>query len=1251
MECAQEAELRAFVAGELETARRQALEAKLDECAHCRRLLGELARAADDLTAQPGDAPTLTHHLLRGEPDARVGSIIGGRYRVERLLGSGGMGAVYEVVHTVIQRRFALKILHPHLATRTAALQRFRNEARIAGAIGHPGIVRAFDVGRGEAGEPFLVLELLDGHDLETELARHAPLPIVRTLQMGIDMADALATAHAAGVIHRDLKPANIFLTREGELKIVDFGISKVRGELQMGPTTEGGMLLGTPMYMAPEQLQDATSADARSDVYAVAAILYRALTGQVTRPAASLAGLVMHALSSAPPCPRAIRPDVPEALDALIVRCLQVAPDRRPRTMDELRDALRSMAASTRRTSVRPMGRSERRTVLVVAVRGLTDGDWAAARLEEAGAVALPAEGELFLAALGEGSWTSDLVARAGKLAFTLAKRSSTVWLGSGVLVDGSLELADDLSAATQDCSDGVFITRSLAHARMEGLSVVEAQGRLHLVESAVAPTRLALQGRRVELVTLEEVLDASLADQHAEVVLVGGPLGIGKSRLLEALGVSARPAWQVRSATCDAHGGDFTLVQRLIGLPALETEEVGDTRLSADRRRLEALGALEALVAEGPTLLLVDDGRFADGASLAVLEELCRRARSPLVLAFAYREVPDDARWPASHGTVLRPRPLRRHETQRLLTELVGESRARELSDRVHGQTRGNPLFVEQTGLALRDHHTTEVDLPLPPDIEGLLQARLEELAPTLREVLKRASVLGAPFTADELRALGIEELDGQDLDELTDKGLLERVGGTRPSFRVVSPLLAKVASRMLDPVASEELHRRAALLLDGRVEPERVAEHFERGGRPAEAAFHYARAVARAHAAGDVSRVLASAGRALALRADGELAIRKAYAEALGMRGRFTDQIEVLEAAEKLTEGADRAALATERAVSLQRLGRSDEALPLLDRAVDEAEAAGDPQVLARALGKRAVALTYAGETARAGEELRRVERLVLTRAPELRAEAAIWRGQLAAVSGDIGDSRNAYWAAVELYRELGDLRRAAEASVNLADFYNRVGAYDEAIPALRAALDDCRRVGASRVMEGYAWVNLGYAHLGEGDLPEAESALDEAARIAAEVDSARLALAERVYRSRVALAGERFAEARGLAEAAVVEAERRGFKSVEALARVATAEIAVATGEGEVASDQARRALALHDELGGIEEGAGQLFHVLGLALDAIGEPADAAAARARGRALVETGASRIGDRHWQARYLEDVPAHAALLESS
>ncbi|MBO6936338.1 MAG: protein kinase [Deltaproteobacteria bacterium] len=1251
MECAREAELQAFVAGELASTSRQALEAKLDECAHCRRRLGELARAADSLTAAPGEAATLTQDLLSGEPDPRLGSIIGGRYRVERLLGSGGMGAVYEVVHTVIQRRFALKILHPHLATRTAALQRFRNEARVAGAIGHPGIVRAFDVGRGDAGEPFLVLELLDGHDLETELARHAPLPVVRTLQMGIDMADALATAHAAGVIHRDLKPANIFLTREGELKVVDFGISKVRGELQSGPTTEDGMLLGTPMYMAPEQLQDATNADARSDIYSVAAILYRALTGQVTRPATSLANLVMHALTSTPPSPRAIRADVPEALDALIVRCLQVAPERRPRTMDELRDALRSMAASTRRTSVRPMGRSERRTVLVVAVRGLTDGDWAAAHLEQAGAAALPGEGELFLAAMGEGSWTSDLVARAGKLALELAERAEAVWVGSGALADGSLELADDLAAATRDASEGVFITRSLAHARMEGLSVVEAQGRLHLVEGAAAPTRLALQGRRVEIVSLEEVLEASLAERRAEIALVGGPLGIGKSRLLEALGASARPAWQVRSSTCDPHGGDFTLVQRLVDLAEVTTDEAGDTRLSVDRRRIEALDALEVMVAAGPTLFLIDDGRFADGASLSVLEELCRRSRSPLVLVFAYREVPDATRWPASQGTVLRPRPLRRHETERLLAELVGDRRAAELADRVQGQTRGNPLFVEQTGLALRDHHTTEVDLPLPPDIEGLLQARLEELAPTLREVLKRASILGAPFTAPDLRSLGIEELDTQDLDELTDKGLLERIGGAHPSFRVVSPLLAKVASRMLDPLASEELHRQSALLLDGRVEPERVADHLERGGRPAEAAFHYAQAVARAHAAGDVSRVLASAGRALALGADGELAIRKAYAEALGMRGRFADQIEVLEAAEKLTSGAERAALATERAVTLQRLGRSGEALPLLDQVVQEAEAADDPLVLARAIGKRAVALTYAGEAARAAEELRRVERLVLTRAPELRAEAAVWRGQLAAVSGDIGDSRNAYWAAVELYRELGDLRRSAEASVNLADFYNRVGAYDEAIPALRAALDDCRRVGASRVMEGYAWVNLGYAHLGEGDLQEAEAALDEAARIAADVDSTRLALAERVYRSRVALAGRRIDQARAIAETAVKEAERRGVKSVEALARVAAAEVALAAGDGAVASSQAQRALALHDELGGIEEGAGQLFHVLSQALTAIGDATGAAAARARGRALVETGASRIGDRHWQARFLEDVPAHAALREAS
>ena len=1241
MACAQEAELRAFVAGELDDAARRAIEDQLDACAHCRERLGELARDAESAEAVAAE-PTRLQGLLGGAVDPRVGSIIGGRYRVVRLLGSGGMGAVYEVVHTVIQRPFALKVLHPRLATSPAALQRFRNEARVAGAIGHPGIARAFDVGRDEGGEPFLVLELLEGHDLETELARAAPLPIVRVLQMGIDMADALAAAHAAGVVHRDLKPANVFLTDGGELKIVDFGISKIRGELRTAPTTEAGMLLGTPMYMAPEQLQDAAGADARSDIYAVASILFRALTGQATRPAKNLAGLVMHALTSAPPSARALRPDVPEALEALLIRCLQVDPTRRPRSMEELRDALRSMAASTRRTSVRPMGQGERRTVLVVAARGLTDGAWAAERLAEAGAVALPGQGDLFLAALGEGSWSADLVGCAGRLALTLAERAEAVWVGSGSLAGGALELADDLRAAVGADGSGAFVTRSLGHARMGGLSVRSVDGRLRLVATGAEPKRATLQGRRMERVQLEECLEAALAESAMDVALLVGPVGIGKSRLLDAVGAASRDPWQVRRAVADPHGGDFAVVDALTGARAADPEGA-DARLSADRRRLAALTALEGLAARGPTLLLVDDGRFVDRASLAVLEELSRRIGTPVALVLAHRELPTG--WPIDRATVVRPRPLRRHETERLLAELVGPGRAGDLVARVHAQTGGNPLFVEQVGLALRDHRTTEVDLPLPPDIEGMLQARLEELEPALREILKRDSVLGTAFGPADLRALGIEALDPVDLGELTGKGLLEPTGD---EYRVVSPLLAKVARRMLDPEASEALHRQAALILEGRVEPERIAEHLERGGRPAEAAYHYARATLGAHAAGDVSRVLASAGRALALGADDELAIRRAYAEALAMRGRFAEQTEVLALAEGLTTGPERAALRTERAVTLQRLGRSAEALPLLAEAIAEAEAGDDPVVLVRALGKRAVALTYAGETARAGEELRRVERLVMTRAPELRAEAAVWRGQLAAVAGDLGEARNAYWAAVELYRDLGDLRRSAEASVNLADFYNRVGAYDEAVPALRAALDDCRRVGASRVMEGYAWVNLGYAHLGDGDAAAAVAALDEAARIAAEVDSARLALAERVYRARVALADGREVDARTLAEAAIRDAETHELRSVEALARIAAAEAALAAGDGAGAVGHARRGLALHDALGGVEEGAGQLFHVLARSLAAVGEHDDAARARARGRAMVETGAARIGDRHWQARFLEDVPAHAALL---
>jgi serine/threonine protein kinase len=206
---------------------------------------------SSELDASPVTPAPLADQL---EP----GTMLGKAYRVERLIGHGGMGAVYEVEHLRLQKRFAAKVLRHEYAQDTTALARFEREAVAASRIHHPNIVEVVNMDETVEGRVFIVEELLLGFDL-AQLTRGAPLPIGLALSIGVTVARALEAAHAAGIVHRDLKPANIFLARRNghvQVKVLDFGISKIVGEAERASLTDTGGFVGTPLYMAPEQAQ-----------------------------------------------------------------------------------------------------------------------------------------------------------------------------------------------------------------------------------------------------------------------------------------------------------------------------------------------------------------------------------------------------------------------------------------------------------------------------------------------------------------------------------------------------------------------------------------------------------------------------------------------------------------------------------------------------------------------------------------------------------------------------------------------------------------------------------------------------------------------------------------------------------------------------------------------------------------------------------------------------------------------------------
>ncbi|HYZ89493.1 MAG TPA: serine/threonine-protein kinase, partial [Myxococcales bacterium] len=283
--------------------------------------------------------------------------ILGGRYALEELLGSGGMGRVYRARDLKLGRAVAIKLVNCATADRRQRA-RLEREARAAGALNHPNIVAVHDVGE-DNGEPYVVSELLEGETLRTRLER-GPLPRELALDLGIQLASGVAAAHRHGIVHRDLKPENLFVTREGHLKILDFGIAKPIGAAAEddGMQTDRSYVVGTPKYMSPEQVKG-EPADARSDVFACGAVLQEMLTGT---PPFGRAGTIETAYAVLHDAP----PPLPDSrFSRVVARCLSKSPESRHSSGAELLDDLRRLARDA------PVGRSwiSRRTTAAVSL------------------------------------------------------------------------------------------------------------------------------------------------------------------------------------------------------------------------------------------------------------------------------------------------------------------------------------------------------------------------------------------------------------------------------------------------------------------------------------------------------------------------------------------------------------------------------------------------------------------------------------------------------------------------------------------------------------------------------------------------------------------------------------------------------------------------------------------------------------------------------------------------------------------
>ncbi|HEY1959499.1 MAG TPA: serine/threonine-protein kinase [Polyangiaceae bacterium] len=281
-----------------------------------------------------------------------TGSLLGGRYRVGRKLGTGGMGAVYEGVQEDLARAVALKVLHPHLAADEELRGRFRREAHVVARLGHPNVVQISDFQLNEGEPPFLVMELLHGESLRDLLTRMTLLPPERVAYIAVQALSALEAAHRANVVHRDVKPDNIFLERTSVqadiVKVLDFGVAKLLGDdAAAQKLTRQGLVVGTLAYMSPEQaLGDPI--DGRADLYSLAAVMYLALAGKKPFDGATTAALLRGILNDRPVPLVSLRPEVGEELSRIVDRALAKRPSDRFASADEMAHALAPFALPT---------------------------------------------------------------------------------------------------------------------------------------------------------------------------------------------------------------------------------------------------------------------------------------------------------------------------------------------------------------------------------------------------------------------------------------------------------------------------------------------------------------------------------------------------------------------------------------------------------------------------------------------------------------------------------------------------------------------------------------------------------------------------------------------------------------------------------------------------------------------------------------------------------------------------------------
>ena len=1268
-----------------------------------------------------------------------------GPYAVGAPMGGGGAGTVYRA-RGPDGADVALKLLDARVID--GRLQaRFAREASIR--LDHPNVVAVRDAGTASDGRPYLALELLEGESLAHRLRRGTLSP-KEARDVGVQVCKGLEAAHAAGIVHRDLKPDNLFLCRDGTVKIVDFGIALLATDEQR--LTRTGIIIGTPSYLSPEQASGEENLDHRVDLWAMGAVLYECLTGEAPFDRETSVATVMAIVAEELTPFAEKRADVPEALAAVIEKCLVKDRDFRVQTAQDLRVALEAVdlaGATSAPATKAPVAAGEQRIVAVLLAQELRDLAVAQAAIEEHGGTFVPLMGNRAVGLFGNKAWQGDELPRAAIAAEAVRRVAGAVSISLGHMSGSRGSVSGEaMRLAEEGCATkttGVVVDAKAARALARNFELEEVRqdlyritGRKRRSSMAPAPTEellivevgdslrpgpraAPLLGRAVEIAQLRRALDTVLDEQRAQAALVVGPAGIGKSRLhralLDMLGNAEQPVrvLQARAESIGMSGAlsviadalrrrarmgvkegwpridspdleecqhavvrlaeeaivDATLREEstpflgeLLGIamttsPALQAAQK-DAQVMSDRLRVAVFDYMAGLVEQGPLALCIEDLHWADPGTLKILEELMERSSAQPFLVFATaRPQLDEERPDYLQGIdVVRivPAGLLPSDVATLARSTAGREITPAVAKKIAERTGGNPLFVEQVVLELAERELLDSppdELPLPLTVEAAIQSRLDHLPLVEKTTCKRASILGRPFSADELEGLGVADAKGQ-LEALRVRGIISaraigQVGKGR-EYRFTHALLSEVAYNMIAAEPRRELHQRAAVVLLRAPESERddeeIGAHHERGDEKEKAGARFTTAAITANRKGDGDKTLRTSDKALALGAPDHhrFELHMARSETLQFLGRYDDQAKDLdEAWTRATTDADKARVLIDRHGNHWWTGKTAEAGEAAIKAVSHATLSGDPDEQARALFKHAGSLMYSGQHQAAREALDATTPLLDKCDLQTRGLVENGRGMLAVLTGDFAENYRAMSAAVESNKEAGNLRRAAMNENNLGDCLNRLGAFTEAEAALRKAMETAKRVGNRRALD-YARPNLAFAMIALRRPLEALGLLEGQPS----GDKRTTAVATKFRAAALMDAGE-ISKALEHASQAVdaFETISENAEKAEALTLAADAEIKL--GNPRRAIQLSTLAIALRDELGAVQVDEARIFTVHAEALEANGRAEEARAVLARGKARLLEMAGKITDPAWRKRFLEDVPCNRELLE--